>query len=178
MSVKSELRRSIRHKLAALTATQRQEQSVQVLQELEQNSRFANARVVMLYYSLPDEVCTHEFVARWAEHKTILLPIVEGNDIKVRRFVSEAAMLAGAYHIGEPQGEYFTDWQKIEVVVVPGVAFDACGKRMGRGRGYYDRFLSQPALSKAYKIGLCYPLQLVPQVPTESHDVQMDCVIA
>lgn len=178
MSVKSQLRRSIKGQLAALSATQRQELSAQVLQKLEQNDRFANARIVMLFYSLPDEVCTHEFVARWAEHKTILLPIVEGDDIKVRQFKSEVDMKAGAYHIGEPQGDFFNDLSKIEVVVVPGVAFDACGNRMGRGRAYYDHFLSLPALSRAYKIGLCYPLQLVPKVPIEPHDVPMDCVIA
>ena len=83
----------------------------------------------------------------------------------------------------EPIGEPFTDYAQIDVCLVPGVAFDAAGHRLGRGRGYYDRFLSKlyspshfPALSPL-KIGVCFPFQRVAEVPSEPHDILMDEVI-
>ena len=74
----------------------------------------------------------------------------------------------------EPTGEPFTDYEQIDIVLVPGMAFDAAGHRLGRGRGYYDRFLIQTACRK---IGVCFPFQRVAEVPTDDHDVMMDEVI-
>ena len=89
-----------------------------------------------------------------------------------------AAMRPGAFGIAEP-GPAAEEClpQEIDLVVVPGVAFTADGARMGRGRGYYDRYLSQPAL-RATKVGVCYAHQLCDGLPTEPHDVAMDAVVA
>ena len=76
----------------------------------------------------------------------------------------------------EPAGPPFTDYHSISVALVPGMAFDAAGHRLGRGRGYYDRFLS--AHPPLYKIGVCFPFQRVAEVPSEEHDVAMNEVIA
>jgi 5-formyltetrahydrofolate cyclo-ligase len=76
----------------------------------------------------------------------------------------------------EPIGEPFTDYASIDVAIIPGMAFDNKGHRLGRGKGYYDRFLSQ-LTSKTKKIGLCFPWQLVDVVPTDKNDISMDCVI-
>ena len=69
----------------------------------------------------------------------------------------------------------FTDYAAIDFIVVPGVAFDAKGNRLGRGKGYYDRLL--PRIPSAYKAGICFPFQLVEEVPAESFDVRMDIII-
>ena len=66
-------------------------------------------------------------------------------------------------------------YQAIDLAIVPGMAFDPQGHRLGRGRGYYDRFL--PLIPQAYKIGLCFPFQLVGNVPTEPTDIAMDEVV-
>ena len=79
------------------------------------------------------------------------------------------------YHIMEPTGPLFTRHEAIDVVVVPGVAFDAQGRRLGHGKGYYDRLLAQ--LPRAYKIGLCFAFQMVERVPTTPQDVAMDEVV-
>lgn len=63
---------------------------------------------------------------------------------------------------------------KIDVILVPGVAFDAYGNRLGRGKGYYDKILKQ---TNAYKIGVCFDFQFIENVPTEVHDVKMDKVV-
>ena len=63
----------------------------------------------------------------------------------------------------------------IELVVVPGMAFDKQGHRLGRGKGYYDRLL--PKLTNAYKLGVCFPYQYIEEVPTDEHDIRMDEVL-
>ena len=64
---------------------------------------------------------------------------------------------------------------EITFAVIPGVAFDHTGNRLGRGKGYYDRLL--PHLSKAFKVGICFPYQLIETIPTEPFDIPMDSVI-
>ena len=85
------------------------------------------------------------------------------------------SMAEGPFHILEPQGAPFTDSDAIDIVLVPGMAFDAAGHRLGRGRGYYDRLLAaHPAW---HKVGVCFPFQRVAEVPIDAHDVSMDEII-
>ena len=77
--------------------------------------------------------------------------------------------------IEEPTGTLFTDYAAIDFIAVPGVAFDRNGNRLGRGKGYYDRLL--PRIPSAYKAGICFPFQLVEEVPAEPFDIRMDEVI-
>ena len=107
--------------------------------------------------------------------KTVVLPkVIDNETMELRRYTSRADLQEGAFHILEPIGEHFTDYEKIDVALVPDMAFDAAGHRLGRGRGYYDRFLTGVT---CYKIGVCFPFQRVAEVPTDDHDVMMDEVI-
>lgn len=148
-----------------------------VVHRLEASSRFRSARVVMAYAALPDEVDTLGFLERWCKQKTLLLPVVTGSDLCLKVYSGQADMKPGAYGIAEPQGECFTAYETIDLAVVPGVAFDANGNRLGRGKGYYDRFFHSEALRGVYKIGLCFDFQKVPQLPSSPWDVPMDEVI-
>ena len=89
------------------------------------------------------------------------------------------SMGAGEYGIPEPSdaGEAF-DKSKVSesAVFVPGLAFDKLGSRLGRGKGYYDRFLGTPEMSSILKIGVCWSLQIVDEIPAESHDVPVDWI--
>lgn len=178
MSVKAALRQSIKARLRTLPPAVRRNEAECILHELEECPEFRAACTVVLYYSLPDEVPTHDFVARTAQDKAVLLPVVHGDDLELRRFTTPADIAPGPYGIGEPTGETFTEMADIDLIVVPGVAFDAAGRRLGRGKGYYDRFLSHPALQRASRIGICFPCQLVSEVPAEPHDVPMHRVIS
>ena len=93
----------------------------------------------------------------------------------LHRYTSRADLREGAFHIMEPSGEPFTAYAAIAVALIPGVAFDAAGRRLGRGRGYYDRFLRQ--LPCARRVGVCFPFQRVAEVPAEPHDVSVDEVV-
>ncbi|MGN0310588.1 MAG: 5-formyltetrahydrofolate cyclo-ligase [Bacteroides sp.] len=167
--------------MAALKATYRNaglltSLSAEALKRLEASPRFQDAQVVMLYYSLPDEVQTHDFVERWASKKQIILPVVVGDDLELRSYHSRHELATGAYGIEEPTGPPFLHPEQIACIVVPGVAFDDLGNRLGRGKGYYDRLL--PRLPQAWKIGLCFPFQRVEEVPAEPFDIRMDEVIS
>ncbi len=134
-------------------------------------------KVIMLYSALPDEVPTQTLMAALvAQGKTVLLPrVINEKDMELRRYTGPQDLQVGAYGIMEPTGERFTDHEAIDVAIVPGMAFDTEGHRLGRGKGYYDRFLSRvPFL---YKIGLCFSWQIVDCVPCDEHDIVMDEII-
>jgi 5-formyltetrahydrofolate cyclo-ligase len=82
----------------------------------------------------------------------------------------------GAFGITEPQAAVAIDPAEIDTIVVPGVAFTLSGVRCGRGKGYYDKYLSRNGF-RATKIGICYKEQLAEEIPSEPHDILMDCVI-
>ncbi|WP_414630820.1 5-formyltetrahydrofolate cyclo-ligase [Bacteroides sp. UBA939] len=149
-------------------------QSAEILAALEAHPAFRAARIVLLYYSLNDEVNTHEFIRKWSRKKQILLPVVVGNELELRFYTGPQDLTTGSYHIEEPTGERFTDYQAIDFAVIPGVAFDLAGNRLGRGKGYYDRLLP---LLPAFKAGICFPFQLMEEVPAEPFDIRMDTVI-
>ena len=174
-SNKKELRKYVAG-LKILHTTSTTQASADVLSRLEAHPAFLQAHTILLYHSLPDEVRTHDFIRKWSAHKQVLLPVVIGDDLELRRYTGPADLKKGAYGIEEPAGEPFTDYESIDLAVIPGVAFDVHGNRLGRGKGYYDRLL--PRLPHTYKIGICFPFQLLEEIPTEAQDVRMDEVLS
>lgn len=175
-ATKQWLRRHVRHMKASCSREELEALSVSLLQKLEAHPRFVEAQTLLLYHSLPDEVDTHAFINRWCRQKEIILPTVAGDDLELYRYAGPDCLAPGSYGILEPSGELFTDYDRITLAVIPGMAFDLQGNRLGRGKGYYDRLL--PRLTRACKLGLCFPFQLLAEeIPHESHDCQMDEVI-
>lgn len=172
---KDELRQLIRQQKRQFTPAQLEELSLPVLERLR--SYLTEASVIMAYYSLPDEVFTHQFLDDLvAEGKMMLLPkVIDDETMELRCYTGRDDLQEGAFHIMEPVGALFTDLALIDVVLVPGVAFDAQGHRLGRGKGYYDRFLQ--SVSDIKKIGVCFDFQKVEQVPSEAHDIVVDIVV-
>lgn len=152
--------------------------SVAILEKLKRLSSLSSARTILLYSALPDEVQTESLMNELvSQGKMVLLPkVIDDSTMELRRYTGKKDLSQGAYNIMEPSGERFTDYAAIDVAIIPGMAFDSRGHRLGRGKGYYDRFLSQ-LTSKTIKIGLCFPWQLVDVVPTDKNDISMDCVI-
>lgn len=171
---KKELRKRVAL-LKTLHKSSATQQSVEILAALEAHPAFRAADTVLLYHSLKDEVDTHEFIRKWSRLKRILLPVVVGDDLELRVYTGPDDLAIGAYGIEEPTGARFTDYAAIGFIAVPGVAFDRNGNRLGRGKGYYDRLL--PRIPAAYKAGICFPYQLVEEVPAEPFDIRMDEII-
>ncbi|KAA6346630.1 5-formyltetrahydrofolate cyclo-ligase [termite gut metagenome] len=149
-------------------------QSVEIFSRLETYTVFKEAHTVLLFYSLKDEPDTHSFIEKWSGEKEILLPAVCGENFELRVYNGREGLLRGAYDIQEPSGSLFTGYASIDLAVIPGVAFDRSGNRLGRGKGYYDALL--PHIS-AYKVGVCFSFQLVEDVPTGEFDVRVDEII-
>ena len=138
---------------------------------------FRDAATVLLYWSMDDEVFTHDFVRKWYEKKCLLLPCVDGDDLLLRQYTGPESMQLGPqFGIPEPVGQVFTELEKVEMIVVPGVAFDRSRNRMGRGRGFYDRLLK--STPNAVKVGVAFDFQVFDTIPVESFDVPMDVVVS
>lgn len=171
---KKELRARIKMLKKQHTVEQLQRQSDIILDKLERHPDFLRADIVMLYNALPDEVQTQSFLERWRFKKRIVLPTVVGDDIIPVEYAKDTDFAVGDFNILEPQNEPYSG--TFDLIVVPGVAFDREGNRIGRGKGYYDRFLSQHLAVK--RIGICFDFQLVEEVPAENFDIRMDEVIS
>ena len=170
---KIELRAHIKALKKQHTQEQLQEQSEVLLGKLEQHPAFVNAERVMLYSALPDEVQTQAFLEKWHLRKILILPTVVGDDIIPVEYGQDTTFAVGDFNILEPQNDPYTGG--FDLIVVPGVAFDRQGNRLGRGKGYYDRFLSQHL--DVRRIGICFDFQLVDEVPAEPFDIRMDEVL-
>lgn len=177
MMNKNELRKYIRSEKRRFSQQQLAEASLSVMRRLLAHSHLQAARTVMMYYSLSDEVCTHTVIdTLTGMGKTVVLPVVVGEGLmQLRRYAGRESLRTGAYGIMEPIGDLFTDINSIDLIVVPGMAFDAQGNRLGRGKGYYDRFLA--TARHIYKIGVCFDFQKIPHVPVSEHDIPVDCVL-
>ncbi len=176
-SQKSELRRAIRAEIRSLSVEERAEAARQIAAEIESDERFRAAQTIAAFMPLGDEPPLREAVERWAQSKRVVVPKIEGDDMRFYDFRAEQ-MASGAFGIEEPQHAVLCSAEQIEVMVVPGVAFTRSGARMGRGRGYYDRYLGAAEAAHIYKIGTCFACQLTDELPTESYDVAMDRVVA
>ena len=198
--VKEDLRREIRRLKQQYTPAQLEEQSESIIARLRPH--LVDARVIMAYYSLPDEVNTHQLLDDLvAEGKTVLLPkVLDATTMELRLYTDPHDLAPGPFGILEPTGSPFhlSTFSPFPpssemVALIPGVAFDALGHRLGRGRGYYDRFLrtmgTVPSVSSEanYRgtvpsvrpclLGLCFDFQKVPSVPVDPTDISVDQVI-
>ena len=114
-----------------------------IVQQIESHPRFVTANRISIFNALPDEPSTFELIKRWCDSKEIYLPVITGGVIQLARYSSDSCTRTGLYNIIEPvTDEYFTDYASLDLILVPGVAFDETGNRLGRGRGYYDELIT------------------------------------
>jgi len=175
---KKELRELIRERKKQHTTDQFLSYSQSIKHSLlERIAREENCHTLLLYHSLPDEVYTHDLIQTlYAQGYTVLLPSVVGNNLTLHVYEGEQTMISGtSFGIQESQGTLSTDYSKIDLAIIPGMAFTEQGDRLGRGKGFYDRLLPQ---LHCPLIGIAFPFQILPSIPTEPHDIQMTEVIS
>ncbi|MBK6967150.1 MAG: 5-formyltetrahydrofolate cyclo-ligase [Bacteroidales bacterium] len=150
-------------------------ESEEICQTIEQLPAFINASTVMAYWSIKGEVFTHNFINKWSCQKRIVLPSVDGDKMKLKLFEGDGNLIPGdLYAIPEPDGPEFDNYDSIDIILVPGIAFDGNNNRMGRGKAYYDRFLLDLS---AVKIGICFRFQLFDDIPVDENDMRMDMIV-
>ena len=174
-----EEKQALRKEIAALkrgySVQALQTYSQKALRHLEEDELFRKAGCVALYYALPGEVQTADFIEKWYKVKQILLPVVVGDDLSLQRYIGKDHLRKGAFDILEPETTLILpETSYPELLIVPGIAFDRQLNRLGRGKGYYDRLLSQPDTPA---IGVAFSFQLRDRIPTEPHDRKMTRII-
>lgn len=172
-------KKALRKKVADLKSTFTEKEllnlSEEVISTLNLVDVFQNAKIVLAYYSMPDEVDTHRLIKTHHSQKQFLLPVVNNDELILKKYISEESMLTSDYGIKEPTSDTFLEYDQIDLVIVPGVAFDRTLNRMGRGKGFYDRLLPK---IKAPKIGVCFDFQLFDEIPTYQGDIKMNMIVS
>lgn len=173
----AEKKQILRHQIDLLkkkhSFRERDRKSDLILYRIETSDIFRQANRVLLYHALPDEVQTQSLLERWHEKKELFLPVVNGSELDIVPYVP-AKLKPGHFGILEPTGIAIEPPETIDLIVIPGVAFDRQRNRLGRGRGFYDRLLTR---TEAFRIGICFGFQLLDSVPTSPYDIRMDRII-
>lgn len=172
---KKELRRQIKELKAITPMALRQVEAELVFNTIKLMPAWQQAQHILCYWSLPDELPTHDAVNQWlADGKNIYLPRVVGDDLEIVPYHGTQSLDDNnKFHIGEPVGQAVTP-TCLELIIVPAVALDGQRNRLGRGKGFYDRLLASVTCPT---IGVVCDFQLVDEVPVEEHDRPLDCVV-
>jgi len=175
---KPELRRFIRTQKKQYSAAELAAKSEEICNMVLASACWQEASTLLLYYPLKDEVDVRPLITEaFNGGKQVLLPVCKEDDLELRLYEGEPSLSVGAFGIMEPTGPLFAieDYPEIQLALIPGMAFDKAGHRLGRGKGYYDRLLLRLS---AKLTGICFPFQLLDEVPTDVHDVAVGEVVA
>lgn len=147
-----------------------------ILKKLYSHPLFKKAKIIFLYVSIPDEVSTFGIIKKYPGKKHLIVPRVQGKHrLSLREIQNLKHLERRAFGILEPKTHLpKIKPDKIELAIVPGIAFDKRGHRIGYGRGYMDRLFTK---MKCPKIGLAYDFQMVDKIPEGPYDVPVDLVI-
>jgi len=175
MLTKRIIRSKIKAELKAQKERDRSLKSKLIKDALFGASVFKKAKRVMFYIAFGGEVDTADMIKEAQKlGKIIVVPVCKKNRIIKACLLGKDARLArGPYGIWEPVIQECLDLKHLDLVVVPGIAFDKEGNRLGRGKGYYDRFLKKLP-KKTTSIGLAFDFQILPFVPAKVHDVSVN----
>ena len=178
--VKKELRQRLRKILAEVSAEDLATKSLRACHRLFEQPEYVKAEVVMVFLSGPNEIDTSPVVLRaWQDRKRVLAPKVSWNQrrmlpMEVRSLTGDVATTDMG--IREPVGGIPIPISMIDVVIVPVLGFDEYGNRLGRGRGFYDRFLAHPEF-EGVSCGLALEDQLVTSIPVAPLDRQLHMIV-
>ena len=170
---KNKVRELLVQKRRIMLAADRAEWSEQILQQLEKMQCFREAKTILIYYPVQNEVDVLPLVKRYKKEKTILFPVSHRHGMTVHPYAGNEMMHRGKFGIPEPTTPAYEG--DIDLVIVPAVAFDEKGRRLGRGGGYYDRFIKKQ--THATLIGVGYDFQLIEEVPAARHDQRVHRII-
>ena len=192
LNKKKALRKIIKVRVSAISADERRKREEILHNNLFSMPEFLSAESVMLFANLPDEIDTFSLIDKcFAMGKKVYLPVINGDDMTACEFTGEYRV--GRYDIKEPVTPNYYSLTVIkssltvintsslltpnsmDFILVPGVAFSPNGYRLGRGKGYYDKFLSK--YSNLFTVGVCFREQFFLDIPTEPHDVPMNKVL-
>ena len=171
---KKRVRELLAQKRRLLSKEDIAEQSSKVVAAVEQMPSFQSAKTVLIYYPTHNEVDLLSLIKRYKKEKTFLFPVVHRKTMTACPYEGNAKMHRGKFNIPEPTTEPYVG--DIDLILVPGVGFDKRGNRLGRGGGYYDKFITRLG-RKTLLVGVGYDFQLVDEVPANRWDKRLDYVV-
>lgn len=177
MKMKRIIRKEILEKRDMLIKNQVEMLSSEISNHVVNWDKFINASTVMVYSNYKNEVATSGIIDECLKkNKKVVLPkvIKESRDIIPCIVGGFHELIPGVYGILEPDGSNIIEKNNIDLIIVPGVAFDMNGNRIGHGAGYYDKFLNN---YNGIKAGICYNFQIVENASPDEFDVRMDYLI-
>lgn len=173
MLSKKELRLKLIHKRKSISSHEVIEKSSNICEQIINHKKYIQAEVIYLYAAVNNEVSL-DLLAKTAiaHNKTIAYPKVNGDYMSFYSVTSPDELVNGYRNILEPGITYPAP--EPDLIIVPGVAFDTNGYRLGYGGGFYDRFLSR---TKGFSIGVSYDFQLLEEIPYDQYDIPLNTII-
>lgn len=154
------------------SVTNKKEKSTTIVEKIKKLDVYKKAKVIALYNSMPDEVNTKLLISVSLNNKIVLLPKVIDNQMVFIKIDKDTKYTKSTLGILEPIGEEYIG--NIDLIIVPGIAFDKSLNRLGFGKGYYDKYLRNKDI---YKIGICFRKQLIDNVLVNNLDIPVNLVV-
>jgi 5-formyltetrahydrofolate cyclo-ligase len=172
---KSVLRAQLRERLKSIPSETKTALSEQACEILFTNSSYDHYKSVLLYMPLQDELDVRFFMTKALQQgRRLALPrYLPDREKYAAYFIGNKPLKPGRFGVLEPETSMPVPLNQLDLIVVPGLGFDPRGRRLGRGKGFYDRMLSE---ASGVKCGICFDEQIVENIPAEPHDVAMDFV--
>jgi 5-formyltetrahydrofolate cyclo-ligase len=183
---KNEIRLKLKEQRNKLTSKERDSLGTAISNRLFQTDAYINCNMIFPYLSFRSEVDTRDIIRRSVkEGKEVFIPRVEDKDMNFYKVQNLEGLILSKFGISEPPKEeinrykepWICDNSYPKLMLLPGLAFDRYGNRIGYGAGYYDRYLSAFSLTHFYKIGLVYDFQVIDRIPANEFDIKADAIL-
>ncbi len=173
--MKDEVKKKMLEKRKYLPKEEIIEKSRKIEANLFNLEQYKKSKTIMFFVSFNSEAYTHDMIRKSLKDKTVVVPKVVHHEIEPSVIIDFDNLISGKFGILEPIDVIKIAYKNIDLVLVPGIAFDKEGHRIGYGFGYYDRFLRK--VPKAIKIGLAFDFQVADKIPREEHDAPVDLIV-
>ena len=182
--IKPQLRTTLKATLAAVTPQSRTHASQQLCKKITTSDLYTSATTILCYASLPTEISLDPLITHALQsNKTICVPAVDWGEktmhpVQIRSLDKDLQI--GRYDLRSPRaGCKPVPSDQITLALIPGLGFDPSGRRLGRGAGFYDRWIEQRLACDApiTLVGACFDEQIVKRIPTDPHDQSMDLIV-
>lgn len=177
--MKEKLRKEIKEKRKNISKEEQRKKSKEIKEKLFSLKEYKDSEIVLFYVSYNGEVFTHDIIRDALKEKVVVVPISNKEDcsVSLSKLGKWYDLETSSYGILEPRKECIKDVpiDVVDLIIIPGVAFDCKGNRLGHGKGYYDRLLRNA--KEITKIGLAFEFQIVENITIEKHDISIDKII-
>lgn len=178
---KHDIRKKICSVRASLSATDKQQKSLAICKKIQTIDAWKHAKNIALYFATKNEVQTDQLInACWQQQKTAFLPVIQHKKMAFYQYEKNTVLINNRFNIAEPDTKHshFTETDKLDLIILPLIAFDSNKNRLGQGGGFYDRTFAELLEKKPTLIGIAYDCQRVASVPTEKWDIPLDYVVS